>query len=174
MDRRQFLRSGEAGLAVAALGAGGATPATATGARIRHLVFIDSVVARDGHPFLASDVGEARARAAKGGYLDPPPGLEFFGIPADHPLAPWVQRHLVPQPLGTLRQVVRFLNGGHAGLPKTFIRCLRRRDMSRPDPIEPQINGQPGWSWRTIDTGHDAMVTMPAELSQMLLDVARA
>ena len=146
--------------------------ADAIGARIRHLVFIDSVVARDGHPFLAPDVGEARARAAKDGYLDPPPGLEFFGIPADHPLAPWVQRHLVPQPLGTLRQVVRFRNGGHSSLPKTFIRCLRRRDMSRPDPIEPQIKGQPGWTWRTIDTGHDAMVTMPAELSQMLLEVA--
>ena len=174
MDRRQFLRSGEAGLGGAPRGVCGAAPATAASARLWRLGLLDSGVARDGHPFLASDLGEARARAAKGGYLDPPPGLEFFGIPADHPLAPWVQRHLVPQPLGTLRQVVRFLNGGHAGLPKTFIRCLRRRDMSRPDPIEPQINGQPGWSWRTIDTGHDAMVTMPAELSQMLLDVARA
>jgi pimeloyl-ACP methyl ester carboxylesterase len=146
--------------------------ADAIAGRIRHLVFLDAVVARDGQPFLAPEVGAARARAARDGYLDPPPGLAFFGVPADHPLAPWVQRRLVPHPLGTLRQVVRFRNGGHAPLPKTFIRCLRRRDMSQPDPIEPQVKGQAGWAWKTIDTGHDAMVTAPEELTRLLLGTA--
>lgn len=146
--------------------------ADAIAPRIRHLVFLDAVVARDGQPFLAAAVGAARQRAALDGYLDLPPALAFFGVPEDHPLAPWVRRHLTPHPLGTLLQTVRFRNGGHLPLPKTFIRCLRRRDMSQPDPIEPQVKGKPGWTWKTLDTGHDAMVTAPAELTQMLLEVA--
>jgi pimeloyl-ACP methyl ester carboxylesterase len=146
--------------------------ADAIRARIRQMIFLDAVVARDGQPFLAPEVGAARARVAIDGYLDPPPGLEFFGIPADHPLAPWVKRRITNHPLGTLRQVVRYRNGGPAGLPKTYIRCLRRRVMSQPDPVEVQLKGQPEWTWRTLDTGHDAMVTAPRELTAMLLELA--
>ena len=92
----------------------------------------------------------ARHGARREGWLPRPAArARVLRHPADHPLAPWVQRHLVPQPLGTLRQVVRFRNGGHSSLPKTFIRCLRARDMSRPDPIEPQI-GSAG-----LDLAHD-------------------
>jgi pimeloyl-ACP methyl ester carboxylesterase len=141
--------------------------------RIRQLVFLDAVVARDGQPFLAPEVGAARQRAAIEGYLDPPPGLEFFGIPADHPLAPWVRRRITNHPLPTLLQTVRYQNGGPAGLPKTYIRCLRRRVMTQPDPVEVQLRGQPEWTWATIDTGHDAMVTAPQELTAMLLELAR-
>jgi pimeloyl-ACP methyl ester carboxylesterase len=140
--------------------------------RIRRLVFLDAVVARDGQPFLAPEVGAARQRVAVDGYLDPPPGLEFFGIPPDHPLAPWVKRRLTPHPLATLRQVVHYRDGGPAGLPKTYIRCLRRRVMTQPDPVEVQLKGQPEWTWLTIDTGHDAMVTAPEALTAMLRDLA--
>ncbi len=141
-------------------------------ARLRQMIFLDAVVARDGQPFLPPEVGTARERLAIDGYLDPPPGLEFFGIPADHPLAPWVKRRITNHPLGTLRQVVQYRNGGPAGLPKTYIRCLKRRVMTQPDPVEMQIKGQPEWNWRTIDTGHDAMVTAPGELTAMLLELA--
>jgi pimeloyl-ACP methyl ester carboxylesterase len=140
--------------------------------RIRQMIFLDAVVARDGQPFLPPEAGAARERLAIDGYLDPPPGLEFFGIPADHPLAPWVKRRITNHPLGTLRQVVQYRNGGPAGLPKTYIRCLKRRVMTQPDPVEMQIKGQPEWDWRTIDTGHDAMVTAPGELTAMLLELA--
>jgi len=141
--------------------------------RIRKLVFLDAVVARDGQPFLPPEAGAARQRVAIDGYLEPPPGLEFFGIPADHPLAPWVKRRITNHPLPTLLQTVRYRNGGPAGLPKTYIRCLRRRVMTQPDPVEVQLKGQPEWNWLTIDTGHDAMVTAPQELTAMLLELAR-
>jgi len=141
--------------------------------RIRQMIFLDAVVAQDGKPFLAPEAGEARKRVAIDGYLEPPPGLEFFGIPADHPLAPWVKRRITPHPLPTLLQTVHYRNGGPAGLPKTYIRCLKRRNMTQPDPVEVQLKGQPEWTWLTIDTGHDAMVTAPQELTGMLLQIAR-
>jgi pimeloyl-ACP methyl ester carboxylesterase len=140
--------------------------------QLRHLVFVDAVLAVDGKPFLAPGAGEERAKAAKDGYLQDPPDVTWFGIPADHPEAAWVRRHLTPHPLPTLMETVHFQNGGHAGLPKTYIRCLKRRDMSQPDPVEPMVKGKPEWTWLTMDTGHDAMVTQPKQLADLLLAVA--
>ncbi len=155
--------------------AGHVIPLVADGARsrIRQMIYLDAVVAREGRPFLPPEVGEARRKAAIDGYLEPPPALSFFGVPDRHPLAPWVKRRLTNHPLPTLLQTVHYRNGGAAGLPKTYIRCLRRRDMSQPDPVEARLKGQPEWNWRTIDTGHDAMVTMPKELVAMLLEISR-
>ena len=139
--------------------------------KIRHLVFLDAVLAQDGKPFVPQAVGEERAKTAIDGYLQEPPGLDFFGVPADHPLAPWVKRRLTNHPLTTLMETVHYKNGGPAGLPKTYIRCLKRRDMSQPDPVEPTIKGKPEWTWLTLDTGHDAMITAPKELTAMLLAI---
>jgi pimeloyl-ACP methyl ester carboxylesterase len=137
-------------------------------AKIRHLVFLDAVVGQDGKAFLPPGVGEERATTAREGYLQDPPEVTWFGVPADHPNAAWVARRLTPHPLTTLMEPVRYRNGGPAGVPKTFIRCLKRREMTEPDPVEVAIKGQPEWTWLTLDTGHDAMVTMPNELTEML------
>ena len=40
--------------------------------------------------------------------------------------------------------------------------------MSQPDPVEAMLKGKPEWTWLTLDTGHDAMITAPAELTSML------
>jgi hypothetical protein len=63
---------------------------------------------------------------------------------------------------------VHYKNCGTNGVPKTYIRCLKRRDMSQPDPVEAMLKGKPEWTWLTLDTGHDAMITAPAELTSML------
>jgi pimeloyl-ACP methyl ester carboxylesterase len=136
--------------------------------RLRHLVYLDCVMPTEGKAFLAPEVGAARAKTADRGFLLTPPDLAFFGVPADHPDADWVRRRLTPHPLPTLTEVVRFRNGGDTGIPKTYIRCLQRRDMSAPDPDEPKLRGKPEWTWATIDTGHDAMVTKPKDLAEML------
>jgi len=139
--------------------------------RIRHLVFLDAVVHQDGKAFLAPGVGEERAKTAVEGYLQDPPDVTWFGIPADHPQAAWVKRHLTRHPLPALMEPVSYKNGGPAGLPKTYIRCLQRRDMGQPDAVEAMLKGKPEWTWLTLDTGHDAMVTAPEELTTMLLDI---
>ena len=139
--------------------------------RIAHVVYLDAVIARDGQAFLPPGVGAERAKDAIDGYLQPPPNVTWFGVPADHPLAPWVTRRLTNHSLNCLTETVHYKNGGDAGKPKTFIRCTKRRDMSQPDPIEPMIKGKPEWTWLTLDTGHDAMITARAELSAMLMGI---
>jgi hypothetical protein len=54
---------------------------------------------------------------------------------------------------------------------ETFIRCTRRPGKGTADPVEALVRGQPDWTWKTLDAGRDAMVTAPAELTQMLLAV---
>ncbi len=140
--------------------------------KIRHLVFLDSVLPHDGKPFLGPGIGEARAKTAIEGYLLPPMDVDWFGVPKDHPKADWVRRHLTNHPLPTLMETVRYTNGGPTGLPITYIRCLQRRDADQPDAIEAEVKANAGWMWRTLNTGHDAMVTAPDELSQMLLTIS--
>jgi pimeloyl-ACP methyl ester carboxylesterase len=139
--------------------------------QLKHIVYLDAVLPKDGKPFLAPGIGEERAKTAKDGYLQEPPDVTWFGVPADHPQAGWVRRRLTHHPLPTLMETVRYSNGGPAGLPKTYVRCLKRREANTPDPIEPLVKGKPEWTWLTLDTGHDAMVTMPDELSRLLLAI---
>ena len=35
-----------------------------------------------------------------------------------------------------------------------------------------RVRGDAGWRMRTLDTDHDAMVTAPAELTRLLIDIA--
>ena len=139
--------------------------------KLRHVVFVDAIMAVDGKPFIAPDVGAARAKTAIDGYLLAAPETPWFGVPADHPDAAWVKRHLTPHPLPTLMETVHFKNGGAAGLPKTFIRCLKRRPGDEAEVVAPLIKDKPEWTWLTIDTGHDVMVTEPRRFADMLLAI---
>lgn len=139
--------------------------------RLRHLVFLDAMIPVDGKPFLAPEVSQEWAKTAKDGYLVAIPDPASFGIPADHPDLPWVKRHLTPHFLPALAEPVHYKNGGIAGIPKTFIRCTQRRNTGAPDPVEAIAKGTPEWTWKTMDTGHDVMVTQPKELSEMLLGI---
>jgi hypothetical protein len=56
------------------------------------------------------------------------------------------------------------------GLPRTYVACT----APAYGPLEASrrwVRRQNGWNWQEIATGHDAMVTAPAELSRMLLEI---
>jgi pimeloyl-ACP methyl ester carboxylesterase len=138
--------------------------------KLRHLVFLDGTPGRDGQSFIPAAVADERRKTAREGYLLDPPPLKNLGIPDDHPKAAWVKRRMTYQTLNGVSEVVRLRNGGHAGVPKTFIRCTGGR-AGQPDPVAELIKGDPEWTWRTLDTGHDAMITAPEALAAMLLAV---
>ena len=57
------------------------------------------------------------------------------------------------------------------GRPCTYIACTA--PLYAPlEAVRQWVKRQSGWRWQEIATGHDAMVTAPAELSRMLLAVA--
>ena len=146
--------------------------------RIGQLVFLDAMVPVDGET--AADVmpiSHAMIKAAlnsESGWrvpplpeLPPPGGL--FGVtdPAD---IAWLRTTLSDQPVKCLQQPVRLDNPDANKIPRTHIHCtvgkpegFHRRAVP---PIQP--NGQPAQVWE-LPTGHDCMITMPGELSELLL-----
>ena len=145
-------------------------------ARIRHLVYLDSLVLDDGQaPFdtMPAEVVATRRRLAAeqgGGLFIPIPPVSAFGVPEDHKLAPWMRRRMTPHPLGVYETPLRLRHPLGNGLPRTYIACTA--------PLYPALEGvrrrvkaEPGWTWREIATGHDAMVTAPDLLAAILAEI---
>jgi pimeloyl-ACP methyl ester carboxylesterase len=144
---------------------------------VRHLVFLDSIVLQPGQsPFgiLPAEVVAARRKLvaeAGGGVAIPPPPPEAFGVPEDHPQAEWLRRRATPHPAGTYESPLRLRNPVGNGRPCTYIACTA--PLYAPlEGVREWVRGRSGWRWQEIATGHDAMVTAPAELARMLLAVA--
>lgn len=148
--------------------------------RIAHLVYLDAMVPEHGET--AADVQPVtrdlidRAMTSDSGWRVPPlPELPapfgLFGVtdPAD---VAWLRSMLSDQPVRCLQQPVRLDNPALRAVPRTHIHCAGGRPdgiVRRPVPaIQP--NGSPA-RVRELPTGHDCMITMPAELSELLLEL---
>jgi pimeloyl-ACP methyl ester carboxylesterase len=144
--------------------------------RIGHLVYLDSFVLEGGQsPFgvLTPDVVAARRKlvAEQGlGIAIPPPPVTAFGIPEDHPHAAWVRRHLTPHPVGTYESPLVLAYSIGNNRPRTYIHCTNPV-YSPLESSRQLVRRQQGWGWVEIATAHDAMVTAPNVLSEMLLEV---
>jgi pimeloyl-ACP methyl ester carboxylesterase len=141
--------------------------------RIRHLVYLDALVLEDGQaPFdiMPEAVVEGRRRLAAeqgGGLFIPIPPVSAFGVPEDHPLAPWMRRRMTPHPLGTYETPLRLRHPVGNGLPRTYIAAVAPAYPAL-GAIQARLRDAGGWDWREIATGHNAMVTAPGVLAAML------
>jgi len=142
--------------------------------RLRHLVYVDASVPRDGESWSSPhppDVVAARVAAAmdSGGVSIPPPDAEVYGLAgADRA---WVNRRQTPQPFGVYRDPLAFDEARVARVPRTFVDCnapaLPTIATSRR-----RVREEPGWNVMTLATGHDPMVSEPRALAQVLLTCA--
>jgi pimeloyl-ACP methyl ester carboxylesterase len=138
--------------------------------RIRQLVYLDAVILENGQSvfsLLPKQVVESRIKAAEpsGGVSIPPPRAAAFGI-SDATQAAWVEGKLTPHPLGTYTSPLKLANKVGNGLPAYYIVCT--------DPIYGPLQASRDWVKNNgmrmveIKTGHDAMVTAPQQLAEML------
>ncbi|GHH95042.1 alpha/beta fold hydrolase [Streptomyces capillispiralis] len=149
--------------------------------RIGHLVYLDAMVPEDGES--AVDVQpatrqliEAAVRSESGWRVPPmpelPPPLGLFGVtdPAD---VAWLRGMLSDQPVRCLQQPVHLDDPAVDAIPRTHIHNVGAMPAGitrRPvPPVQP--NGTPAQVWE-LPTGHDSMITMPVELSELLLKLA--
>jgi pimeloyl-ACP methyl ester carboxylesterase len=149
--------------------------------RVAHLVYLDAMVPEDGES--AVDVQPVTrqlielAEASESGWRVPPlpeqpPPFGLFGVtdPAD---VAWLRGILSDQPVRCLQQPARLDNPAVNAIPRTHIHCTGAKPAGitrRPvPPIQP--NGTPAQVWE-LPTGHDCMITMPSELSELLLKLA--
>jgi pimeloyl-ACP methyl ester carboxylesterase len=146
--------------------------------RIAHLVYLDTFVPRDGESL--ADISpmvirllHKQAQAHGDGYRVAPHGT--YGVTAE-PDRSWVRRSVTPQPLKTLEQPLHLKNPAIVSTkPRTHIDCtgsgfffsLMRHLVAR-RALPPT---EAGWRLRQLPTGHLAMITMPRELADVLLEV---
>ena len=149
--------------------------------RIRQLIYLDGMVLGHGESVfgrLPAELVAARRDAAAAfsdGLALPPPPPAFFGVP-DGPLAEWVARRMTPHPIATYEEQLVLRNPviGN-GLPCTYIACtdpLYEPLAATRQRVQGFIADGLPWSWQEIATGHDAMVTAPEALAELLLTIA--
>jgi len=152
----------------------GAADRLAREGRLRSLIYLDAFVPGDGErvadymPPAARETLEANAAA--GNFAYPKVSARAFGItdPAD---AAWVDSQLTDQPAGTYLQPLRLRNASVASPRRSYIAC-NQPAMAVFDPTKQRLRTDARWTYREMATGHDAMVTQPQALADLLLALA--
>jgi pimeloyl-ACP methyl ester carboxylesterase len=144
--------------------------------RLKHLVYIDSLVLKDGEsgfsvldPAIVAQRIES-AEKTSGGMTIPPPSPEAFGV-SDPDDADWLRRQLTPLPLSSYREPIHLEHPLGNGVRKTYIACTNPIYQPAVSTHE-WIKSQPDWRYLELSTGHDAMVTDPEGLAEMLVRCA--
>jgi pimeloyl-ACP methyl ester carboxylesterase len=149
--------------------------------RIAHLVYLDAMVPQDGESAVDAQPVTRHlielAQASPSGWRVPPmaeqpPPFGLFGVTDPKDIA-WLRTMLSDQPVRCLQQPAHLDNPAVNAIPRTHIHCTGAKPegvIRRPvPPIQP--NGTPAQVWE-LPTGHDCMITMPVELSELLLKLA--
>ena len=148
--------------------------------RLKHLVYVDAVVPQPGESWSsthASTTREARIAAmqASPDHAFPPPDPSVYGLQGE--AHAWVQRRQLPHPGHTYQAALQFDPVRVAAVPRTFVDCtdppLATIDAIRRRVRDPGFWGgawQGGGGARVLElpTGHDPMVSAPAELARIL------
>ena len=147
--------------------------------RINRLVYLDTFVPRDGDSMrsvapVVIDLLLLNARLRGDGWRVPPPSPEQFGV-SDEPDRAWVRSSLTPHPLKTLRDPLRLTDPDIvSGFRRTHVHCGRggrlERIAQRMLARRPQPPREPDWRLRSLETGHDCMITEPRALADILLE----
>lgn len=143
-------------------------------ARIRHLVLLDALILPP-NTAVADQVPPAvfaqfaALAQSSGGLAVPAPPAAYFGV-TDPAQAAWLEARLTPHPLSTFISPLRFDHAFGAGRPVTYIACTDPLFAETARYAE-QARSTPGWNYREIATGHNAMVSAPEELARLLEEI---
>ncbi len=158
--------------------------------QIGHLVYLDAALPRDGEsmadlaPLVISSFRRQARAHGDGWRVDPqreaPLGIGgVYGVTQEPDLS-WVRSSVGPQSLKTFEEPLHLKDPDIVSKkPRTFVRCtgsssamvfrdvmrhlIARRTLAPTDP---------GWRLRQLPAGHDCMITMPKESTDLLLEIA--
>jgi pimeloyl-ACP methyl ester carboxylesterase len=144
--------------------------------RIRQLVFLDAVVLDHGETAfsrLPPEIAAGRIRQAmetSHGLTIPVPPASAFGVTEPAQVA-LLQRNCTPHPLRAFNNPMVLKGPIGSDIPKVYIQCT--------DPVyvplqtsRDFVRTRKDWAWDEIATGHDAMISAPEALADMLLAYA--
>jgi pimeloyl-ACP methyl ester carboxylesterase len=133
--------------------------------RISHLVYLDALLPEDGQS--SNDIN---GRNTEGESWTVPPRPRQL---ADPEMQAWMDARRVPQPRKTFEEKVRLSKplAEHA-FSLTYIKATADPP---PGPLwgaAARVRNDPRWRYREVPTGHMVALTMPAELTALLLELA--
>ena len=138
--------------------------------RIQQLIYLDSLILQNGQcafDLLEPAIVLSRLQAAQingGVWIEPPPP-SFFGVSEPEQVA-FLQGRLTPHPLGTYTSPLKLQHPVGNGLPAVYVHCTQ--------PLYGGLTLTRHWvktsGMREVDlaTGHDAMVSAPEALADLL------
>jgi pimeloyl-ACP methyl ester carboxylesterase len=152
--------------------------------RVAHVVYVDAFVPEDGQAVIELVMPERRraleelVRTEGGGWLLPrfaPPPWEtivrdMWGVTDDDDVR-WMLDRLGPTPFRHLTEPVRRTNAAAEKLPRTYIRC-RQYPNPRFDRHAEMARQTAQWRYRELPSSHHPPITMPDELTDLLVELA--
>ncbi|MCY4640439.1 MAG: alpha/beta fold hydrolase [Chloroflexi bacterium] len=139
--------------------------------RIGRLVYLDAPIPADGERSV--DLLAPEHRDEQGQLPPPPPGerMARLGItdPSD---AAWVGARLRPQPPGPQLQPLRLSLAEAAALPRTLVFCGRTPENFPAARFRQRLDAAGASGYLVLDEGHDAMLTAPERVAELLLPLA--
>lgn len=140
--------------------------------RVAHAIFLDAIVPNDGDTVLrggTKEIAEKNFGPLEDGYLAHAREPISFGVP-DHMIEElaWLRQNVTPQPLGTWLQPISLPNGGSDGVARTFIYCSEKPPLTQAQEARLQaFRDDPTWGYEDLPCGHDSMIILPTETTQM-------
>ncbi|MEU7057160.1 alpha/beta fold hydrolase [Streptomyces sp. NPDC046197] len=141
------------------------------GGRLRHVVFVDSNVPRDGESFLAGFSSEhvRQGLDAHGGVWPPLPPAAYAGQGLTDEQIDRIVTEGTPHPGATLTEPA-VLERPLGELPATYVKCVL--DGREPLPAVAELLTGGNWKLVEMDTGHWPMFSRPRELARVLDEAA--
>lgn len=142
--------------------------------RLAKLVYLDAMLVFDGESPISSEPEWEQAR--KRPIFErkehfPPISPTFFGV-TEPAQVDWVAERLTPQPYMSFGQVLHLKHPFGNGVPKAYIACTNPQ-LEVLKIRSDRLKDDPDWTYLTLDSGHDAMITVPDELAHLLIDLAK-
>lgn len=141
-------------------------------ARIATRIYLDAFVGDDGEAaidLLPEEVAGHYRESVEGpgfGWLIPVRSLSVLGVSDEADLG-WLIPRLTPHPWLTYAEPLR-VTGDVETVPGAFVECVDWMRVFRPHAARAAARG---WPVHHLATGHEAMVTAPKELADVLLRV---
>ena len=140
--------------------------------RLAHLVFLDAFIPQDGQSLFDTipDHGAGMRKIAEeaGDGWHVPLGNATFGV-TDATDVVWMTTRITPHPLRSFEESVRLTDQAALALPRSYILC-REEEPSLFATFADQAQ-RDGWGYYELMTSHDAMITVPVALANVLLAV---
>ena len=143
--------------------------------RLEKLIYLDALLAENGesafsvNPKESQDLFKKTALDYDKGLSIPAPSSTWFGV-TDSTAVKWTNDHLTSQPFKTFSQPLNLKNSYGNKLPMTYIACISPQ-LPVLVQFSEKIKKNKNWKYYELQTGHDAMITMPTELARLLLSI---